>query len=586
MPLAIELAAARVESLGLAQLGERLGDRFDVLAGGDRLAPERLQSLWAAVDWSYRLLTSEEQRVFRALSAFPGPFSPDAARQVAGPDAGPAVGRLVDCSLVSPPRAGPDGRDRYAMLETLRAFGAGQLEQAGEAAAAARALAANALGVALQASAAMLTRAGERAAAAWLDSEEATTSHALTWARANDPDAALALATALAPWWSLRGRNATGYAMLSAACEHAAPGSDAWCDAQQLLGDLAAASVVALGHFTAARDALAARTPSVLLVSARNGRAASLAVTGRLTEAADEAGRALDLARQLGDPRGHVLALTWLATAALLAGDAQQSLNWLRQADGIDQAAITGRALLRHWMVLTAALIMAGEFTSAKQQSERALELGREAGERSDLALCLALAAYAACLAGDLAQARAQLLEAIGIGHQTGVHLMLTVCLDVGGLICAESQRLADAVTIWAAFFACPPELGRPDLPGLPQRRREQLQRAEATLGPERTRQARERGAAMSLSAALEFALLAITENGAQGAAHADQTGLSARQRELVTLVARGRTDTQIAEQLYISVRTVRSHLDRIRDKTGCRHRADLTRLALQNGLI
>ena len=90
----------------------------------------------------------------------------------------------------------------------------------------------------------------------------------------------------------------------------------------------------------------------------------------------------------------------------------------------------------------------------------------------------------------------------------------------------------------------------------------------------------------MSLSAALEFALLAITENGAQGAAHADQTGLSARQRELVTLVARGRTDTQIAEQLYISVRTVRAHLDRIRDKTGCRHRADLTRLALQNGLI
>ena len=61
---------------------------------------------------------------------------------------------------------------------------------------------------------------------------------------------------------------------------------------------------------------------------------------------------------------------------------------------------------------------------------------------------------------------------------------------------------------------------------------------------------------------------------------------LSARERELVTLVARGRTDAQIAGQLYISVRTVRSHLDRIRDKTGCRRRADLTRLALQAGLV
>ena len=61
---------------------------------------------------------------------------------------------------------------------------------------------------------------------------------------------------------------------------------------------------------------------------------------------------------------------------------------------------------------------------------------------------------------------------------------------------------------------------------------------------------------------------------------------LSAREKQLVTLVAQGRTDAQIAEQLYISVRTVRSHLDRIRDKTGCRRRADLTRLALQTGLI
>jgi DNA-binding CsgD family transcriptional regulator len=61
---------------------------------------------------------------------------------------------------------------------------------------------------------------------------------------------------------------------------------------------------------------------------------------------------------------------------------------------------------------------------------------------------------------------------------------------------------------------------------------------------------------------------------------------LSPRERELVTLVARGRTDAQIAEQLYISVSTVRSHLDRIRDKTGSRRRADLTRLALQSGLV
>ena len=89
----------------------------------------------------------------------------------------------------------------------------------------------------------------------------------------------------------------------------------------------------------------------------------------------------------------------------------------------------------------------------------------------------------------------------------------------------------------------------------------------------------------MSLEIAAEFAIMLIAAN-----LHTPQvppgTGqLSARERELVTLVAQGRTDAQIAAQLYISVRTVRTHLDRIRDKTGCRRRADLTRLALQAGL-
>jgi DNA-binding CsgD family transcriptional regulator len=90
----------------------------------------------------------------------------------------------------------------------------------------------------------------------------------------------------------------------------------------------------------------------------------------------------------------------------------------------------------------------------------------------------------------------------------------------------------------------------------------------------------------MSLAAAAEYSLLLAEDPGSRPTPAAGLGGLSARERELVTLVARGRTDAQIAGQLYISVRTVRSHLDRIRDKTGCRRRADLTRLALTAGLI
>jgi DNA-binding NarL/FixJ family response regulator len=89
----------------------------------------------------------------------------------------------------------------------------------------------------------------------------------------------------------------------------------------------------------------------------------------------------------------------------------------------------------------------------------------------------------------------------------------------------------------------------------------------------------------MSLATAAEYALM-LTDPGPPQPAAPDPGQLSARERELVTLVAQGRTNTQIAAQLYISVRTVGSHLDRIRDKTGCRRRADLTRLALTMGLV
>ena len=90
----------------------------------------------------------------------------------------------------------------------------------------------------------------------------------------------------------------------------------------------------------------------------------------------------------------------------------------------------------------------------------------------------------------------------------------------------------------------------------------------------------------MSLAAAAEYALLLTEHPGPRQPAAPGLGGLSARERELVTLVAQGATNAQIADRLHISVRTVSSHLDRIRDKTGARRRADLTRLALTAGLV
>jgi len=190
--------------------------------------------------------------VFRRLAVFPGPFSLDAAETVAGPAAGPAVLKLVDCSLIAPPRTGPDGRGRYLMLETLRAFGLERLTEAGEQPGAEALVAQHMLAVAEQAAAAMDVGATEAQAAIWLDAEDATMHQALVWALDRDPAAALRMAVALGPWWTLRGhRFGPGFAWLRTAAERVAPGDPVWCAGQVLLGEMTQDVREALGHFTA-----------------------------------------------------------------------------------------------------------------------------------------------------------------------------------------------------------------------------------------------------------------------------------------------------------------------------------------------
>jgi predicted ATPase len=279
MPLAIELAAARVEALGVAGLLDRIDDRLALLTGGDRLAADRQRSLAATVEWSYRLLDDQEQRLFRAVSVFPAGFTLDGAEAVAGPGAGPAVLRLVDCSLLTPPREGPDGRSRYVMLETLRAYRAGLLAKAGEQEDAAVALAGYALRVAGQAAAGLQTTTGEAPAARWLDAEDATMRQALAWAVEHDPALALRLANALTWWWALRGRMAGEYPLLCQAAGRAEAGSGGWYAAQVWLGWTALFSAdpaAALGHFTAVRDAAAGRPQTWAMAAALAGRASAL----------------------------------------------------------------------------------------------------------------------------------------------------------------------------------------------------------------------------------------------------------------------------------------------------------------------
>jgi DNA-binding CsgD family transcriptional regulator len=587
MPLAIELAAARAEALGVSQLLELLSERLVLVGGGDRLAAGRHQSLAAAAQWSYELLDEDERRVFRCLSVFPAPFTLEAAGAVAGEGAAEVVLRLVECSLLVPPRLGPDGRHRYAMLETLRDYGAGLLARAGEQDQTRAALACYALSVAEEAAVGLQTVAGELAAARWLDAEDSTVRHVLAWAIEHDLDAAPRLVTALGLWWLLRGRLAGQEPLLRELAGRAELGSEGWCTAEFWLAwtafdaaDLPAAQQRCNAIVTVTGD----REPSRVLTNCLALQSAVLANLGRVLEAAAAGRRALAMACELGYPFGQVHATTGLIIAASYGGDQAQALQLARQAGQIP--GIPGTAARVCGYLLAGVLADAGDLADAEQTCAATLAQARDTDDLYILRELLAVMADLDLRAGRINDAAAHLCEAAQISLQTGAFFTTVNVLYFGGLLCAATGRPADAITALTALETLRQKggFGHPDLAAY--RQEHALREARRALGPDQARAAEQRGAAMNTATAAEYALMLTAPRPPSAPDSPEAPRLSARERELVTLVAQGRTDAQIAEELYISIRTVRTHLDRIRDKTGCRRRADLTRLALAAGLL
>lgn len=589
LPLAIELAAARCESLGLAQLLERLDEPLAVLTAGARTAPLRHRSLRGTVDWSYQLLSDHQRDVFRRIAIFPGPFTLDAAEALVGRRAGSTVLHLVDCSLLTPPADAGDGDARYRMLESVRAFGIDQLTRSGERDSAEAELVAYALTAVQGAAAGMRAAGGEAAAARWFDAEDVLLHHALSCALDRDADAALRLAVAMSAWWQLRGRALTGYQMLHRAQESHREKDEWWFAAHKWLGRLAHSTAQwqpALAHFSAVCDGLASRPPSTDLVDGLAGRSGTLRNLSRLPEANEDALGALSLARQLRYAEGEALALTQLSLAAGYASDAQAAMQWALRAAQVDGAGIPDRVRRRVVLALTLAQNASNDVTTARDTCAQGLASARAAGDVAGQADFLYFTTHISLRAGAFDDAGVHLRESLRLTALSGDRLRVLDCLDDCAQLCARTGKWAEAVTLWAARAAHVEVLKMPDLPHDAQSRLEPLRSANRHLGPRRTRDADRRGALMTLDAAAEFASMLAGSGSQTAPGPADAVQLTPREKELISLVAQGRTDAQIAEDLFISIRTVRSHLDRIRDKSGSRRRADLTRLALRAGLV
>jgi predicted ATPase len=217
LPLAIELAAARVRAMSVEEIDRRLEDRFALLRGGDRSAPDRHQTLFAVIEWSWNLLDAGEQRALRRLALFHDGFTPEAAEAVLGSSAFDAVPGLVDQSLLSVRESAAGVR--YRMLETVREFGRMQLALAGEDAGARAAQRSWAVGYAIT-QLAGINGPGQFTAIDALSAEETNLADELRGTIADgDPGAMVQLLAPLGLFWTMRGDHLRLVALARAVAE-------------------------------------------------------------------------------------------------------------------------------------------------------------------------------------------------------------------------------------------------------------------------------------------------------------------------------------------------------------------------------
>jgi DNA-binding CsgD family transcriptional regulator len=314
---------------------------------------------------------------------------------------------------------------------------------------------------------------------------------------------------------------------------------------------------------------------------------------GLVGNAAPEARRALALAAEAGYPAGQAQALAVLAVESATArrpGFEADALAKVAQARASLSAAAAIPGWLARWcgIVFINVLVGVGDLVAARRVCAEELVKARAAGDLTALVNILAFASRVEWQAGAMADVRAHVREATDAAFRIGDHSILHYFIDECAEVCAATGYPAEAVTLWAALEAEQQRAGIAVASDADDR--ELKRKATEALPAQEARAAAARGARMTLNAAVEFMLM-LTERQATTApretdASADASQLTKRERELVTLVARGRTNAEIAAEMYISTRTVGSHLDRIRAKTGCRRRADLTRLALSGGLV
>ena len=575
LPLAIELAAARMKLFAPDELNERLGRRLELLTGGPRDLPARQRGLRDTLDWSYGLLDPEERRLFARLGVFVGGFTLDSGEAVGAGLHG--IASLVDNSLVR-----RDG-ERFTMLETIREYACERLAGSSDEHEARDVHAAHFLALA-EVAEPELTGPDQ---SVWLrrleadhDNLRAALRHSIDKGAG---ETALRLASSLWAFWLARGYLGEGRRWLEEALARgdsvaasvrakARNGAGVLADYQ---GDYARAMVLCTESLTLYRKAGDERG----VANALCGIAHVARTTGEYELAQSTFEEALEIFRRLEDRQGVARTLSRLGLAVWFAGDierfsalAEESLAAFRELE--DDEGI-GLSLLHVGLVA----LSRQDAASAQQPIEESLEISRALGDRRTIAKGAYFLGDAVSGLKDHSTGRTLYEESLSLSIELGDLWVSSIALEGLARNASATGQPEAAANLVGAADSIREATGAPRSAYWQDLHERLTCELRARLGDD-------------VFATAAAAGRTLTPDQAPGVLTATETvadrleGLTAREVEVLRLVADGLTDAQVAERLVVSLRTVHAHLRSVYRKLDVRSRSAATRYAVEHGLV
>jgi predicted ATPase/class 3 adenylate cyclase len=515
LPLAIELAAARVRLLPPVDMLARLERTLPLLTGGARDAPSRQRTLRATIDWSYDLLTDAERRLFRSLAVFAGGCDLEAMETVCAGDL-EVLESLVQKSLVLQ-RRGVGGSARFLMLATIREYADELLAAAGEQAQACARHADHVLALVEQAEPHLLT-GGQMEWLARLEQEIGNIRAAVTWLLSSGGESgALRIVSTLIDFWDVRGSHQEARGWLERGLAALPDRGDpirgrallAAGSAASQGGDLARARMLTVESLAFAETAGDAR----LETRALSQLAAVAMLEGAFAETVALGGGAVAAAKRAGDQAMFAFALNVLAVGTYELGDPDAAKRLFAEADAIlvEIGDLRDAAILRG--NLADAALLEGDYPRARELFEEALALARQVNDRGRFPAYATGLGAAALLGGDPGAAVSQLSIALVDGRQVGdVGTVLSALAYVAAVV-GEHGDPATAAVLWGAATRAAEKLGI-QLSGADVLVEPLIAAAAARAGATDWERELARGRRFGLEEALDAGARALTEIG------------------------------------------------------------------------